>query len=225
MSIVPSASYFVRALAAQRSAADTAVSVVLGNPTHDLPASEIEVRSIADLLGVRPFLGHDAVSSRVLRLTKRQAVIHIASHGVYESRDPLLSGIILADGRVSVEDLLDAHIPADLLVLSSCLTGMSAQQSGDELTGLARAALAAGAPSSLPLYGRSAMIQRENSFGGCTFTSRRDKTKMWPSEVPSGRWSMTTNIQVLQIGLHLFSSAISDDPPISNLRSNARNLA
>lgn len=147
MSIVPSASYFVRALAAQRSAADTAVSVVLGNPTHDLPASEIEVRSIADLLGVRPFLGHDAVSSRVLRLTKRQAVIHIASHGVYESRDPLLSGIILADGRVSVEDLLDAHIPADLLVLSGCLTGMSAQQSGDELTGLARAALAAGAPS------------------------------------------------------------------------------
>jgi CHAT domain-containing protein/tetratricopeptide (TPR) repeat protein len=147
MSIVPSASYFVRAFAAQKSDADPAVSVVLGNPTHDLPASEIEARSIADLLGVRPFLGDDAVRSRVLGLTKRQAVIHIASHGVYESRDPLLSGIILADGRVSVEDLLDAHIPANLLVLSGCLTGMSAQQSGDELTGLARTALAAGAPS------------------------------------------------------------------------------
>ena len=67
--------------------------------------AKLKYAAIADLLGVRPFLGHDAVSSRVLRLTKRQAVIHIASHGVYESRDPLLSGIILADGRVSVEDL------------------------------------------------------------------------------------------------------------------------
>jgi CHAT domain-containing protein len=147
MSIVPSASYFVRTLGSQRLLADPAVSVVIGNPTHDLPASEVEARGIADLLGVSPFLGDDAVRKRVLGLTNRHAVIHIASHGVYEIRDPLLSGIVLADGRLSVEDLLDAHIPADLLVLSGCLTGMSAQQSGDELTGLARTALAAGVPS------------------------------------------------------------------------------
>jgi len=147
MSVVPSASYFVRALASQRFVADPAMAVVIGNPTHDLSASENEARGIAELLGVSPFLGDEATRQQVLGLTNRHAVIHIASHGVYETRDPLLSGIVLADGRLSVEDILDAHIPADLLVLSGCLTGMSAQQSGDELTGLARAALAAGVPS------------------------------------------------------------------------------
>ncbi|HEV2445268.1 MAG TPA: TIGR03435 family protein, partial [Candidatus Sulfopaludibacter sp.] len=78
---------------------------------------------------------------------KQQAVIHIASHGVYDDRDPLLSGVLLADGRLSVQDLLDAKIPADLLTLSGCLTGISAQQPGDELVALSRAALAAGVPS------------------------------------------------------------------------------
>jgi hypothetical protein len=144
MSIVPSASYFVRMLSTERFRADPKLSMVIGNPTHDLPGSETEARDIAALLGVSPVLGDHAVRQRVLGLTNRHAIIHIASHGVYEIRDPLLSGIILADGRLSVEDLLDARIPSDLLVLSGCLTGISAQQSGDELTGLARTALAAG---------------------------------------------------------------------------------
>ncbi len=144
MSIVPSAAYLVRTLTEQRTQGNLADSVVLGNPTQDLPSSAIEAAAVAKLLQVEPVLGRGAVRSQVLGISKPRAVIHIASHGVYEERDPLLSGVLLADGRLSVQDLLDAHIPADLLTLSGCLTGMSAQQPGDELVGLSRAAFLAG---------------------------------------------------------------------------------
>lgn len=69
-------------------------------------------------------------------------MIHVASH-----RDPLLSGILMADGRVTIDDMLDAQILTDLLTLSGCLTGIAGQNPGDELVGLSRAALVAGAPS------------------------------------------------------------------------------
>jgi CHAT domain-containing protein/tetratricopeptide (TPR) repeat protein len=145
--VVPSASYLVRVLKLQRTEAEAGQSLVMGNPTQDLPASEAEASAVSKLLGVSPVLGPEALRARVLDMSNRHAVIHIASHGVYEKRDPLLSGVLLADGRLSVEDLLDARIPANLLALSGCLTGLSAQGAGDELIGLAQAALAAGVPS------------------------------------------------------------------------------
>ncbi len=147
LSIVPSASYFAHIMKAERSKAAPSDSLVMGNPTEDLPASEAEASAVASLLGVSPVLGAAADRDRLLGIWARHAVVHIASHGVYDERDPLLSGILLADGRLSVEDLLDAEIPADLLTLSGCLTGVSSQEPGDELIGLSRAALAAGVPS------------------------------------------------------------------------------
>jgi len=147
MSVVPSASYLVHLLKQQRRAPPMTQSLVLGNPRQDLPAAEAEAAAVAKLLRVKPVLGAHARRDRVFHLEKMQAVVHIASHGIYDERDPLLSGLLLADGRLSVEDLLDARIPADLLTLSGCLTGISAQEPGDELVGLTRAALAAGVPS------------------------------------------------------------------------------
>jgi tetratricopeptide (TPR) repeat protein len=147
MSVIPSAYYLVHLQKLRLSRSTSRRSLVIGNPTNDLPAAEAEAVSISQLLGVRPVLGADAVRDRVLRLDEMQAVIHIASHGTFNERDPLLSGLLLADDILSVQDLLDAQIPTDLLTLSGCLTGKSADQPGDELVGLSRAALAAGVPS------------------------------------------------------------------------------
>jgi CHAT domain-containing protein len=145
--VMPSASYFVHAIKSARKKAPLSVSLVMGNPTQDLEASEAEASAVSKLLGVRPVLGAQATRERVLDLRANHAVIHIASHGIYDERDPLLSGVQLADGRLSVDDLLGSKIPADLLTLSGCLTGISMLEPGDELIGLTRAALAAGAPS------------------------------------------------------------------------------
>jgi CHAT domain-containing protein len=55
--------------------------------------------------------------------------------------------LILADGRLTVEDIMESSIPAGLLTLSGCVTGLSQRQPGEELIGLARAAVTAGIPS------------------------------------------------------------------------------
>jgi CHAT domain-containing protein len=125
----------------------TGKAVVLGNPTLDLPDSEKEATAVAKLLQVRPLLRSEAERDSVLQLSEGYGIVHIASHGVYDENDPLLSGVLLADGRLSVEDLLEARIPAGLLTLSGCMTGISAHEPGDELIGLSRAALAAGVPA------------------------------------------------------------------------------
>lgn len=145
--ILPSAAYFVRMMRSQRHAAEKSAALVFGNPTLDLPGSELEATAVAQLFGKLPMLGKYATRADLLDNRDRYSVIHVASHGVYDNRDPLLSGILMADGRVSVDDLLDSNIPADLLTLSGCLTGMTGENPGDELVGLTRAALIAGAGS------------------------------------------------------------------------------
>ena len=144
--VVPSASYFVHMMRSERVPAEMSSALVFGNPTQDLPRSELEAAAVAKLFGKAPILGAHAVRSELLENQERYSVIHVASHGVYDERDPLLSGILMADGRVTVDDLLDSQIPADLLTLSGCLTGITGQNPGDELVGLSRAALVAGAP-------------------------------------------------------------------------------
>jgi CHAT domain-containing protein/TPR repeat protein len=144
--VIPSASYLPQLgrLAAARR--EFGPAVVLGNPTGDLPGAETEARRVAARLGVTPQLGQHATREALLGAAA-PAVLHVAAHGTYDVRDPLLSGVELADGMVTVEDLLDSGPAPGLLVLSGCLTGMSAHKPGEELTGLAQAALRNGTRS------------------------------------------------------------------------------
>jgi CHAT domain-containing protein len=145
--LVPSASYLLHLATLDRGAMHTAPALVLGDPTQDLPAGASEAKAVSTLLKTEPLLGRQATRAQVLARSDELSVLHIASHGIYDTADPLLSGVVLADGRLSVEDLLEARIRAELLTLSGCMTGVSRQTPGDELTGLSRAALAAGVPS------------------------------------------------------------------------------
>jgi CHAT domain-containing protein len=147
LSIMPSASFLKYMLNRARPVGYEGHALVLGNPTEDLPGSATEAITVATLLKVTPLLGPQASRVRVLSIDEDYGVIHIASHGTYNENDPLLSGILLSDGLLTVEDMLEARIPAGLLILSGCLTGVSARLPGDELIGLSRAALAAGIPS------------------------------------------------------------------------------
>ncbi|MEV8531531.1 CHAT domain-containing protein [Streptomyces sp. NPDC051211] len=77
-------------------------------------------------------------------------VIHIACHGTFDERHPQDSGIELADGdRLTVRDLMGLRLRTRLIVLSACESGRSSRRSGDELIGLTRALLYAGAPTAL----------------------------------------------------------------------------
>lgn len=146
LTVVPSASYLphlTRLAAADR---ELGAAMVLGNPTGNLPGAETEALRVADRLAVTPRLGKDATRQALLGAAA-PAVLHVASHGAYNAQDPLLSGLELADGVVTVEDLLSSGPAPGLLVLSGCVTGMSARRPGEELTGLAQAALRNGTRS------------------------------------------------------------------------------
>jgi CHAT domain-containing protein/tetratricopeptide (TPR) repeat protein len=80
--------------------------------------------------------------------------VHLATHGLINSRHPELSGLVLSlfdeggaeqDGFLSTLDVFNLKLPADLVVLSACRTGLGKEVRGEGLVGLARAFLYAGA--------------------------------------------------------------------------------
>jgi len=57
----------------------------------------------------------------------------------------MFSGIRLGDSRLNLYDLYQLQLPAELVTLSGCATGMNAVAAGDELLGLVRGLFYAGA--------------------------------------------------------------------------------
>lgn len=74
-------------------------------------------------------------------------ILHIAAHGEQRLDQPDLSYIRLADGQLYADDLLQQDLSYELVTLSACETGRAAVAPGDELIGLGRGVLYAGAAS------------------------------------------------------------------------------
>lgn len=72
-------------------------------------------------------------------------VLHIAAHGEHRLDQPDLSYIQLADGQLYTDDLLQQDMGYELVTLSACETGRANVAAGDELIGLGRGFLYAGA--------------------------------------------------------------------------------
>jgi len=74
----------------------------------------------------------------------------------------MFSAIRLGDGYVTLYDLHQLSLPVDLAKLSGCSTGRSVMAGGDELLGLVRALLQAGARTLLltlwDVYDRSTAL-------------------------------------------------------------------
>jgi CHAT domain-containing protein len=72
-------------------------------------------------------------------------ILHIAAHGEHRLDQPDLSYIELADGQLYADDLLQQDLSYELVTLSGCETGRAHVAGGDELVGLGRGLLYAGA--------------------------------------------------------------------------------
>jgi CHAT domain-containing protein len=74
-------------------------------------------------------------------------IVHLATHGYFRQDNPLFSSIRLGDSHLSLYDIYHLQLPAELIVLSGCATGLNVVTPGDELIGLVRGLLQAGAQS------------------------------------------------------------------------------
>lgn len=135
-------------LASRERAEGQAVS--LGFSTDgQLRHAVAEAEEAAEILGGRAFV-NDAAVSEVLRTEARFApVVHLATHAEFRADNPLFSGLRLADTWLTTLDIFGLELNASLVTLSGCHTGRSVVGGGQELLGLARAFLAAGAASVL----------------------------------------------------------------------------
>jgi CHAT domain-containing protein len=112
----------------------------------DLPWVQEEARRIAALFPEAVLLsGADATLERVRREAPGRDALHLATHGVFRSDNPTYSALELADGWLSVGELAELAGGRALVCLSACHTGMSGVGPHEELLGLTRAVLGAGA--------------------------------------------------------------------------------
>jgi CHAT domain-containing protein/tetratricopeptide (TPR) repeat protein len=81
-------------------------------------------------------------------------IVHFATHGLLDSEHPELSGLVLSlldeqgkpqDGFLRLHDIYNLNLPADLVVLSACNTGLGKEIRGEGLVGIVRGFMYAGA--------------------------------------------------------------------------------
>jgi CHAT domain-containing protein len=122
----------------------------MGVPDPLAPCIADEIAAVAAILPTpRVFIGEDATAERLRMYGPSSSFIHIATHGLFRRDNPMFSSIRLGSGPLSVFDLYQLRLSADLVALSGCSTGLSAIVGGDELLGLVRGLLYAGAQSVL----------------------------------------------------------------------------
>jgi CHAT domain-containing protein/tetratricopeptide (TPR) repeat protein len=144
ISYAPSAS--VHSLCQRLARPDSKRSLILGFDDAKAPWIRREVEELAGILPSACLrVGKDATLAVLQEMAPECGTVHIASHGHFRRDNPLFSSVRLGDSFLSVYDLYSLRLPVDLLTLSGCGTGLSFVAAGDELLGLARGLLYAGA--------------------------------------------------------------------------------
>ena len=118
---------------------------MLGYSGGKLPGVLDEAQRVASLLGGTCYLDGDATRKVVVGEAPRFDILHLAAHGEARLDNPAFAHVALADGQLGMADILTIRLDGALVTLSACETGRSAVVGGDELIGLSRGFLFAGA--------------------------------------------------------------------------------
>lgn len=144
----PSATIFQHCLATPKRPWQQAL--LLGVPDEAAPRIHDEIATLAPLFPAGQVLLNDAATRTALLAQAPTAdLLHLACHGRFRADNPLFSALQLSDGWFTVHDAAQLKLRCNLVTLSACETGVNTSAPGDELLGLVRGFLLAGAPTML----------------------------------------------------------------------------
>ncbi|MBN1560357.1 tetratricopeptide repeat protein [candidate division KSB1 bacterium] len=152
-------------LASHRSVFDTTYADSMNSLAEErgklkeLAYSEQEIREIVELFSEKKrqsfgYLHRDASEENFKSQARRYNYVHIASHSLINEMQPKLSAIVFSqptdpslveDGLLYAGEIYNLNINADLVVLSSCESGIGKMVKGEGMMALTRGFLYAGA--------------------------------------------------------------------------------
>ena len=127
--------------------ADSLLMVVFAAEDVPLPYTTLETAAtLRAFSNERVLDGERATVRAVLDEARNATVLHFACHAGAAGDDALAGGLQLADGVLSLKELLDARITnSSIVVLSACETGVIGEKLPDEVLSIASGMLQSGA--------------------------------------------------------------------------------
>ncbi|KAG4433271.1 hypothetical protein IFR05_011241 [Cadophora sp. M221] len=134
VAVVPSLSIWDHLQTHSREVTPPSKVSVVGNPPRneddtlrdgDIPFSHMEAFYIARINKDLPFLAGENNRKQFQEWVALTRVLHLCAHSTFDEKDPARSGIQLFRDPLTIHDWRDLAIKADLVVFSSCLSGIS----------------------------------------------------------------------------------------------------
>ncbi|BDS13460.1 CHAT domain-containing protein [Aureispira anguillae] len=119
---------------------------------EELPAAQEEANLIARLFDGQTALAETATEYEFKQNASNFGVLHLATHGVLNDRNPSFSSLILnqgnkEDGLLHTYELFNMQLNADMAVLSACNSGVGVLKRGEGVVSIARGFAYAGVPN------------------------------------------------------------------------------
>jgi tetratricopeptide (TPR) repeat protein len=173
VSYVPSLStllYAVRSKDDERPQPPSVYAAGVASASDRHPEFFEEDRAIFEGMAVRLVTGVGVTGASKTQIEDQigqHDVAHLTCHGHFDDVDPMRSGLLVSDGAqrpprnlaaiplgrragflLSAQELLEGEVPAELVTLRACSTGLQSERNaGDEFEGLTRSLLYSGARS------------------------------------------------------------------------------